>query len=670
MARTPNGRLDSWKEVAEYLHRDISTAVRWSKERGLPVHRVPGGRRQAVFAYSEEIDAWLASDAYGGTPSSTNSTPAIIDQRGGASVQETPLQSDSRVLSYRVPLLVLVGTLVAGVLGLSYYLGRPLVLPKALGYTEITDDGRIKLGGIVTDGARLYFAELTPSGYAVVQVSTSGGEVTPLSTFFTYPMIQNMDRNHSEVLVLDRVNPAMRAPVWALPVAGGLPRRVGNILADAAAWSPDGNTIVYSAGDDLYFCKSDGSESRRIVSTPGKVASIHWSPDGRRLRISVNPPEKDNAEIWEVRADGANLHPFSGSWPDSGHYSVGPWTPDGKHFLFSLLRENRTDVWTLWEEHGILGLRNPRPIPLTAGPLDIGGFAPSPDGRRLFLVASEDHGELLRYDMGSKQFVRCLPGVSADQVDFSSDGQWMAYVLTPGNVLWKRRSGGKQPLQLTVPPLQTELPRWSPDGKWIAFMGLKDPSDVWQVYLIPADGGEYEPVMPTTVRQGAPTWSPDGKRLAFGDLLENSRRPVGQSVIHIVDATTRQATTLPGSRGLWTARWSPDGRHIAALTEDSRSLMVFDFATGKWVQLASASSISDLNWSRKGEAIYFEDPIAPGGPAIFRVRLHDREVEQVASLASPGRFVSPWMGVAADDSILIYSQTGISEIYALDLQWP
>src|SRR5579864_5440523 len=56
-----NGRLDSWKEIADYLKRDVRTAIRWEKERGLPVHRVPGGKRQAVFAHQQEIDAWMSS---------------------------------------------------------------------------------------------------------------------------------------------------------------------------------------------------------------------------------------------------------------------------------------------------------------------------------------------------------------------------------------------------------------------------------------------------------------------------------------------------------------------------------------------------------------------------------------------------------------------------------
>src|SRR5262249_50256070 len=57
---TARARLDSWKEIAAYIGRDIRTAMRWEKERNLPVHRVPGdGARQPVFAYKDELDEWL-----------------------------------------------------------------------------------------------------------------------------------------------------------------------------------------------------------------------------------------------------------------------------------------------------------------------------------------------------------------------------------------------------------------------------------------------------------------------------------------------------------------------------------------------------------------------------------------------------------------------------------
>ena len=57
---SPSDRLDSWKSIGAYLGRDIRTVIRWEKEKGLPVHRVPGGQRQGVFAFRGELDAWLA----------------------------------------------------------------------------------------------------------------------------------------------------------------------------------------------------------------------------------------------------------------------------------------------------------------------------------------------------------------------------------------------------------------------------------------------------------------------------------------------------------------------------------------------------------------------------------------------------------------------------------
>ncbi len=52
-------RLDSWKEIAAYFRRDVRTVSRWEKERGVPIRRVPGGKKGRVFAYQAELDAWL-----------------------------------------------------------------------------------------------------------------------------------------------------------------------------------------------------------------------------------------------------------------------------------------------------------------------------------------------------------------------------------------------------------------------------------------------------------------------------------------------------------------------------------------------------------------------------------------------------------------------------------
>lgn len=74
----PNGeRLDSWKAIAAYLGRDVGTVRRWERTRGLPVHRVPGGKGSSVFAYTFEIDAWLHT--------APQETPAELSAPGVAS---------------------------------------------------------------------------------------------------------------------------------------------------------------------------------------------------------------------------------------------------------------------------------------------------------------------------------------------------------------------------------------------------------------------------------------------------------------------------------------------------------------------------------------------------------------------------------------------------------
>ena len=54
-------RLDGWKDIAAYLGKVERTVKRWDADRGLPTHRVPGGGRASVYAYTRELDEWLKS---------------------------------------------------------------------------------------------------------------------------------------------------------------------------------------------------------------------------------------------------------------------------------------------------------------------------------------------------------------------------------------------------------------------------------------------------------------------------------------------------------------------------------------------------------------------------------------------------------------------------------
>lgn len=115
-------RLDSWKEIAEHVGRDVRTAIRWEHERGLPVHRVPGGRRGAVFAFRHEIDEWLSGpDAAGrnGSAKAVREPEAPGDPSGSDRRLATPGASRSALTRTAV-----IAAIVLGVLGGAAYAVR------------------------------------------------------------------------------------------------------------------------------------------------------------------------------------------------------------------------------------------------------------------------------------------------------------------------------------------------------------------------------------------------------------------------------------------------------------------------------------------------------------------------------------------------------------------
>lgn len=130
---------------------------------------------------------------------------------------------------------------------------------------------------------------------------------------------------------------------------------------------------------------------------------------------------------------------------------------------------------------------------------------------------------------------------------------------------------------------------------------------------------------------------------------------------------------IPGSEQLLSARWSPSGRYLDALTYDWQTIMLFDFTTGKWTELAH-SHADWHSWSHDEKYIYFDDAWFTYPGSIKRVRISDHQVEPVVSLQEVGRLglgrFGAWTGLAPDDSPLTLRDAGIDEIYALDWQEP
>ena len=351
---------------------------------------------------------------------------------------------------------------------LIYLQSRPLPVPTVSGYVPVTHDGNPKyLAG--TDGARLYFGEFPSEGPVIAQVSASGGDVAHVPVPAPTMLLLAVSPDGATLLVADEVGQtALSGPLWALPVLGGSPRRLGATAGQAAAYSPNGLLIAYTDGKDLFTAKSDGAESHKLISLPDLVYDPAWSLDGTLIRFRVGGFINTQGSLWQVSVDGTNLHPLLPGWRTPPVEYCGNWTTDGKYFVFG----SGGNVWALAEKEKWFGKSGALPVQLTSGPMSFFSPLPSKDGKKLFVVGALARGELTRYDTKSAEFLPFLSGISADSVSFSKDGQWVAYVSFPEGTLWKSKSDGSQRIQLSYPPLIAVLPSWSPDGKQLVFYGF------------------------------------------------------------------------------------------------------------------------------------------------------------------------------------------------------
>ncbi len=537
--------------------------------------------------------------------------------------------------------------------------------PRVLNTTQLTRDG-IPKGNLVTDGARLYMDEATDAS-RIVQASAAGGETSPLPTPFANAHAVDISPDHTQLLVASSVGTATEFPFWSLPLPSGAPRRLGDVVGHGATWSPDGRHLVFFNGSDLFQANADGTDSKKLITVSGTPHGPAFSPDGARIRFDITVPENNSDSIWEIRSDGRDLHPLRAGGHNSLQECCGVWTSDGRYYFFL----SGPNVWAMREPAGLFHRGSSALFQLTTGPLAFNAIIPSPDGKKLFVDAVQNRGELVRYDPKSGQFVPFISGISAGELDFSRDGEWITYVSYPEQALWRCRIDGSDRLQLTYPPVFAGLPRWSPDGTQIAYIDAQ-PGRPWKAYLISSQGGTPQEMLSETHTQADETWSPDGKRIAFGRTQQTgSSEPLA---IQIVDLSTHQISIIAGSENLFSPRWSPDGQYLAALSADSQKLLAYNFKTQKWADwVDEPGAIGYPNWSRDGSYLYYDNTFT-AHPTFRRVKVGQTRSELLADLKDLHRYGSPmagaWSGVAPDGSALFARDLGTSEIYALDLDLP
>jgi len=621
--------------------------------------------RADLHRLRREMESGHAPAAGSGARTAPDSKERIRSIFAGAATTLKPRPKVGSAMWLTVGICALVG-LVAIIL----FMKSPEAPPLVISSLQITNDGASKRS-LVTDGTRLYFSE-NLSGHSVLrQVSTSGGETAPVPISLPSADIYDFYPGRSELLVKGVAEGSeTESPVWVMPLPAGSLRPVGNILAHAATWTPDGQHIVYARNSSLYECNTDGTDSRELITSQGVPFAPRFSPDGRRLRFTIRATNQRTSSLWEVSADGKDLHPLLQGWNQPAQEFGGTWTPNGEYFLFESTRDHTQNIWAIREGTHLFRKASAQPTQVTVGPLLFSNPTPSSDGKKLFVIGQQRRFDLIRLDSKSQQFSIYLPGLSAGEADILPNGEWITYVAHPELTLWRSKRDGSSRTQLTYAPMQAHMPRWSPDGAQIAFMASR-PGKPWKIFVVPADGGTPQEVTAGERNQGDPTWTPKGDSIVFAGMPWLEYGAVSGPNVHIVDLKSSQISDVPDSENLFSPRCSQDGRYVAALSADSTKLMLYDVEKKSWSQLA-VSRFGFETWSHDGKYLYAED-YSDKTDDLVRVSVANGKVERLFSLKEVPRGFDPWefwIGLASDDSLITMRDRSTQEIYSLDVRFP
>jgi WD40 repeat protein len=151
----------------------------------------------------------------------------------------------------------------------------------------------------------------------------------------------------------------------------------------------------------------------------------------------------------------------------------------------------------------------------------------------------------------------------------------------------------------------------------------------------------------------------------FGGSAANA-----ESAIYIFDVATHRVSTVPGSQGFYSPRWSPNGQFLVALSSDETILLLFNFQSQKWTELAKGF-LSWPNFSKDGQYVYVLT--GHGASAVLKIRVSDGKAERVADLKNfvyTGHFPDSSLSLTPDDSPLLFRDAGTSDVYALDWEEP
>ena len=607
--RAPEDRLDSWKEIAAYLNRDVTTVQRWEKREGMPVHRHQHDRMGSVYASRADLDAWARS---------RNLPPA---QESGTSVTAAPATEGPKGAASstsRGKVLLVVSLAVAAALAVAA--GLWLQRTEYLWRNPIAD-GRFQT---VTDFEGVeQAAAVSRDGQFVAFLSDRDGPMDVWVTQVGSGEFHNLTRGSAPELV----NPSVRTlgftpdgsfvtfwvrkggasgdiAIWEVPTLGGQPRPYLEGVAEYA-WSRDGSRLAYHTpgpGDPLFVTTGGRrAEDRPIFTAP---AGLHchfplWSPDAAFLYVVLGSLP-DKLDIWRIASGGGTperitshnarvSHPallnrrtlvYLASDPDGS----GPW-------LYATDVERRT------------------PHRLSSGLDQYTSLEASADGRRLVATLASPKRTLWRLPIAVSPAEAPAPA----RVPLTTSAGFSPR-LGPNGLLYVSATGPSESLWRLADGTATEFwsgkgarivggPALSSDGRQVAFSALQHGQKL--LYVVQADGTNARIVADSLDLQGSPAWAPDGRSITTAveerGVPHLVRVPIDGGPPSVV---VQEYSTDPA--------WSPTGRFLVYSGPDIGTTFSVKAVTAE----GAARPLPPLTLTRGARHLAF----LPGGSALVFLR--------------------------------------------------
>ncbi len=530
-ARTPlapeepdSARLDSWKAIATYLGRGVTTVQRWEREEGLPVRRHAHAVRGSVFAFRHEIDVWRRNREQ--PPASVAPPGAEVAAREpGEPAPPIPRRGRSWALSLGLiaALAAAVSVLVvarrsAGGASVLVSGGTPRVLD--------TGDGLVYQPTLSPDGRLVAFMRREGAGSAIFVAPTAGGasrrvaidEPGDPARFDGFPRWSPDGR---QIAFLRQV----RSAVWTvrvIPADGGVSRGLVTIHTASVSWMPDARTLVvldrHAQGQPYAAYRVEVGTGARVeqLTHPPDGSFGDWqcavSPDGWELAL-VRRRTEHQADVWVVDLRTRSERRLTSGM--RGIEGIG-WSPDARFVVFSALDGANTVLWQVSSRPA--GGEQPRPIPGTEGGRSPSASRTTAGGpAALAYVRLSTIARIWRWDPGVDA-PRALmeSGTRDEQPALSPDGKQLAFVSsrTGAPELWVRAAEGGEPRRLTFAGARVATPRWSPDGTRLVYTAWA--GDNPDIYTVRADGtaGSWRLTFEQS-DDANPSWSNDGRSVYF-----------------------------------------------------------------------------------------------------------------------------------------------------------